>query len=35
MVVTAVTKNANVGREPFAAERMAVWRGLVGKYGSW
>jgi CubicO group peptidase (beta-lactamase class C family) len=35
MVVTAATRNAIVGREPFAAERMAVWRGLVGKYGSW
>jgi CubicO group peptidase (beta-lactamase class C family) len=35
MVITAAAKNASVGKEPFAAERSAVWRGLVGKYGSW
>jgi CubicO group peptidase (beta-lactamase class C family) len=35
MVVTAVAKNANIGKESFAIERDAVWRGLVGKYGSW
>ena len=35
MVVTAAAKNASVGKEPFAAERTALWRGLVGKYGSW
>jgi CubicO group peptidase (beta-lactamase class C family) len=35
MVVTAVAKNANVGKESFAFERDAVWRGIVGKYGSW
>lgn len=35
MVVTAAAKNASVGKEPFGPERMAVWRGLVGKYGNW
>ena len=35
MVITAVAKDASGGREPLAIERDAVWRGLVGKYGSW
>ena len=35
MVITAVAKNASVGKESFAVERNAVWRGLIGKYGSW
>ena len=35
MVVTAAAKTAGVGKEPFGAERDAVWRALVGKYGSW
>ena len=35
MVVTAAARNASVGKELFAAERSALWRGLVGKYGSW
>jgi CubicO group peptidase (beta-lactamase class C family) len=35
MVITAAAKNASVGKEPLAAERDAVWRGMVGKYGSW
>ena len=35
MVITAAAKNASVGKESFAAERSALWRGLVGKYGSW
>jgi len=35
MVVTAAAKNANVGKESFGRERDAVWRGIVGKYGSW
>jgi Beta-lactamase class C and other penicillin binding proteins len=35
MVVTAVAKSASVGKESFATERDAVWRGIVGKYGSW
>lgn len=35
MVVTAVAKNASVGKESFATERDAVWRGIVAKYGSW
>lgn len=35
MVVTAAAKNASVGKEPFAAERDAVWRGVIRKYGSW
>ena len=35
MVVTAVAKNANVGKESFAFERGAAWRGIVEKFGSW
>jgi CubicO group peptidase (beta-lactamase class C family) len=35
MAITAVARNASVGKESFAAERNAVWRGLIGKYGSW
>src|SRR5258708_11468601 len=35
MVITAAAKNASVGKESLARERDAVWRGLVGKYGSW
>jgi len=35
MVTTAVAKSANVGQESFGSERDAVWRGIVGKYGSW
>jgi CubicO group peptidase (beta-lactamase class C family) len=35
MVVTAAARNASVGKEPFAAERSAVWRGFISKYGSW
>jgi CubicO group peptidase (beta-lactamase class C family) len=35
MVVTAAAKNASVGKETLARERDALWRGLVGKYGSW
>jgi CubicO group peptidase (beta-lactamase class C family) len=35
MVITAAAKNANVGKESFARERDALWRGVVGRYGSW
>lgn len=35
MVITAVAKNASVGKESFARERDALWRGVVAKYGSW
>jgi len=35
MVITAAAKNASVGKEAFARERGAVWRGIVEKYGSW
>jgi CubicO group peptidase (beta-lactamase class C family) len=35
MAITAAAKNASVGKEPLARERDAVWRGLVGNYGSW
>lgn len=35
MVITAAAKNASVGKEPFARERDALWRGLVAQYGSW
>jgi CubicO group peptidase (beta-lactamase class C family) len=35
LVITAVARNASVGKEPFARERDALWRGIVGQYGSW
>ena len=35
MVITAAAKNASVGKEPFGAERDALWRGVVAKYGTW
>jgi CubicO group peptidase (beta-lactamase class C family) len=35
MVITAVAKNASVGKESLGRERDAVWRGLVGHYGTW
>jgi CubicO group peptidase (beta-lactamase class C family) len=35
MVITAAAKNASVGKEPFARERDALWRGVIAKYGSW
>lgn len=35
MVITAAARNASVGKEPFARERDALWRGVVGRYGSW
>jgi CubicO group peptidase (beta-lactamase class C family) len=35
LVITAAAKNASVGKEPFARERDALWRGIVGEYGSW
>jgi CubicO group peptidase (beta-lactamase class C family) len=35
MVMTAAARNASVAKEPLAAERDAVWRGLIAKYGSW
>jgi CubicO group peptidase (beta-lactamase class C family) len=35
MVITAAAKNASVGKEPLARERDALWRGVVGRYGSW
>ncbi len=35
MVITAVARNASVGKESLAAERNAVWRGVIGNYGSW
>jgi len=35
MVITGAAKNASVGKEPFARERDAIWRGVVGKYGTW
>jgi CubicO group peptidase (beta-lactamase class C family) len=35
MVITAAARNARVSNEPFAAERGALWRGIIGKYGSW
>jgi CubicO group peptidase (beta-lactamase class C family) len=35
LVITAAARNASVGKESLASERDAVWRGLIGKYGSW
>jgi CubicO group peptidase (beta-lactamase class C family) len=35
MVVTAVAKSANVGKEAFARERDALWRGVIKQYGAW
>jgi CubicO group peptidase (beta-lactamase class C family) len=35
MVITAAAKNASVGKESLARERSAVWRSMIGKYGSW
>ena len=35
MVITAAAKNASVGKEPLGAERDALWRGVVAKYGIW
>jgi CubicO group peptidase (beta-lactamase class C family) len=35
LVITAAARNASVGKEPFARERDALWRGIVGQYGSW
>jgi CubicO group peptidase (beta-lactamase class C family) len=35
MVITAAAKNASVGKESFARERSALWRGVVGKFGNW
>ena len=35
MVITAVAKNASVGKESLAPERDAVWRALVQKFGGW
>ncbi|MEP6838663.1 MAG: serine hydrolase [Bradyrhizobium sp.] len=35
MVITAAAKNASVGKESLARERDALWRGVVGQYGSW
>jgi CubicO group peptidase (beta-lactamase class C family) len=35
MVQTAVTHNASVTKESMGAERYALWRGLVGHFGTW
>jgi CubicO group peptidase (beta-lactamase class C family) len=35
MVTTAAAKNADVSKESYAFERGAVWRAIVGKYGTW
>jgi CubicO group peptidase (beta-lactamase class C family) len=35
LVITAAAHNASVGKESLAGERDALWRGIVGKYGSW
>jgi CubicO group peptidase (beta-lactamase class C family) len=35
LVLTAVAKNASVGKETLGRERDALWRGLVATFGSW
>lgn len=35
MVTTAAARNASVGKESFARERTALWRGIVAQYGRW
>lgn len=35
MVITAAAKNASVGKDSLAAERDAVWRGVIKTYGNW
>jgi CubicO group peptidase (beta-lactamase class C family) len=35
MVIMSAAKTANVGKTPLGRERDALWRGLVGAYGSW
>jgi CubicO group peptidase (beta-lactamase class C family) len=35
MVITAAAKNASVGKESFAFERDALWRGIIKQYGNW
>ena len=35
MVITAAAKNASVAKDSLAAERDAVWRGLVRTFGRW
>ncbi len=35
LVITAAAKTASVGKEPLGRERDALWRGLVGTFGSW
>jgi len=35
LVITAAAKTASVGKEPLGRERDALWRGVIGKYGSW
>jgi CubicO group peptidase (beta-lactamase class C family) len=35
LVLTAVAKNASVGKETLGRERDALWRGLVASFGSW
>lgn len=35
MVITGAARNASVGRESFARERDALWRGIVAQYGNW
>jgi CubicO group peptidase (beta-lactamase class C family) len=35
LVLTAAARNAEVGKEPLGAERDALWRGVINRYGSW
>jgi CubicO group peptidase (beta-lactamase class C family) len=35
MVLTAAARNAEVGKESLGAERDAIWRGVIRKYGNW
>jgi CubicO group peptidase (beta-lactamase class C family) len=35
LVITAAAKTASVGKETLGRERDALWRGVIGSYGSW
>ena len=35
MVITAAARNPSVSKDSLAAERDAVWRGLISNFGSW
>ena len=35
LVITAAAKTASVGKAALGREREALWRGVIGTYGSW